>query len=66
MGEPEIFSLDQRRVALDSEPRAFLALLDGTRDRTQIARDLGASIGEAEVSVDDALLRLAKLALMIA
>lgn len=66
MGETQIFSLDQRRIDLDPEPRAFLSLLDGTRDHAALARELAEAIGEPEVSIDDALVRLARLALLVA
>lgn len=66
MGETQVFSLDQRRIELDREPRAFLALLDGTRDHAALARDLGLAIGESEVTIDDALARLARLSLLVA
>ncbi len=66
LGETQVFSLDQRRIDLDPVPRAFLSLLDGTRDRAALACDWAAAIGESDVSVDDALVRLAKLALLVA
>lgn len=66
MGETQVFSLDQRRIDLDPVSRAFVALLDGTRDRAALARDWAAAIGEPDVSVDEALARLARLALLVA
>lgn len=65
-GETQVFSADQRRIDLDPTSRAFVALLDGTRDRAALARDWAAAIGEPDVSVDEALRRLAGLALLTA
>lgn len=66
-GQTNLFTLDQRAMAFSEPgPRAFLALLDGTRDRAQLAADWAATEYGGQVSVDDALSQLARAAMLIA
>jgi Predicted methyltransferase regulatory domain len=59
-GDPLVTSLRHEEVRLDDQgDRAVLALLDGTRDRTGLATELGAA------NVDAALVRLARLGLIM-
>ncbi len=65
-GSKAVFTLDHRVMALtDAGPRAFLALLDGSRDRTALVRDWAASGFGAEIPVDAALAQFAAAALLI-
>lgn len=66
-GLDEVHTLDQRVVTMkDAGPKRFLALLDGTRDRSRIAADWAASGHGHEVGVDAALNQFAASALLVA
>jgi SAM-dependent methyltransferase len=55
-GATNVFSLEHQVVAVrDAAPRAFLALLDGTRDRAALAADWAASGFADQIGVEDAL-----------
>lgn len=59
-GATHLYTLDHRIMAfVDPGPRSFLALLDGSRDRAQLAADWAASGYGDQVSVEDALRQLA-------
>ncbi|MBA2920536.1 MULTISPECIES: class I SAM-dependent methyltransferase [Sphingomonas] len=59
-GDVTLYTLDHRMLAfVEPGPRAFLALLDGTRDRAQLAADWAASGYGDQVSVDEALRQVA-------
>lgn len=65
-GNDHIYTLDHRFMLLDAPgPRAFLALLDGTRDRAALARDWAATPHGHEVDVDTALANFAGACLLI-
>ena len=67
MGEETIYTLDQRALKLDQPgPRAFLALLDGTRDRATVEADWKASGYGDETDLDNALARFAAAPLLVA
>jgi SAM-dependent methyltransferase len=62
-----LHSLDLRTVAFaEPGPRYFLSLLDGTRDRADLARDWAASPYGDDIAVDDALHKLARAAMLVA
>lgn len=66
MGEETIYTLDQRALKLDQPgPRAFLALLDGSRDRAAVAADWAASGYGDETDLDNALARFATAPLLV-
>ena len=66
MDEQKIFTLDHRPILFSEPgPRAFLALLDGSRDRAALAADWAVSGFKDEASVDVALARFASLPLML-
>lgn len=66
-GTVGLVTLDLKGVAFsDPGPRAFLALLDGTRDRAALERDWAASGHGHEVPVDVALQQVARSALLMA
>ena len=66
MGEARIFTLDHRPILFsEAGPRAFLALLDGSRDRAALERDWARSGFAGEASVAMALARFAALPLML-
>jgi SAM-dependent methyltransferase len=65
-GNEHVYTLDHRTMILDQPgPRAFLALLDGTRDRAALAQDWAASAYGHEVDVDTALANFAEACLLI-
>lgn len=67
IGQQNIYTLDHRVIAMEAAgPRAFLALLDGSRDRAQLATDWAASGHGDEVDVDAALRQLAAAVLILA
>ena len=59
LGDETVTSLDHETIGLDERMRRLLELLDGTRDREALARELGSKRGIAEN-----LERLAALALL--
>lgn len=66
-GQTNLFTLDQRTMAFaDPGPRAFLALLDGTRDRAQLEADWAATEFGDQVTVEAALSQLARAAMLSA
>ncbi|TFI57616.1 methyltransferase domain-containing protein [Sphingomonas parva] len=66
-GATNLFTLDHRMVAfVEPGPRAFLSLLDGTRDRAQIAAAWEQSEFGGQVSVDEALSQFARAGMLIA
>lgn len=67
MGEQTVYTLDHRVLRFEEpEPRAFIALLDGTRDRTALAAAWAASGFAHETGVDAALASIAAMTLMVA
>lgn len=59
LGQQALYTLDHRVIAMELPgPRAFLTLLDGTRDRAQLATDWAASGYGHEVDVETALQQL--------
>lgn len=67
MGEETIYTLDQRALKLDQPgPRAFLTLLDGSRDRAAIEAGWAASGYGEETDFANALARFAAAPLMVA
>ncbi len=65
-GLPLIHTLDHRIIKLDEAgPRAFLALLDGSRDQAALAAAWAASPHGGEVSVAAALAQFAAAALLV-
>ncbi len=66
-GLPRIHTLDQRVIELaEPGPRAFLALLDGSRDMDALAAAWAASPHGGEVTVAEALAQFAAAALIVA
>jgi hypothetical protein len=66
-GETTLASLRHYPVSVEDEAtRAFLGLLDGTRTREDLAREIAplAGAGSAETQVAQALAELARLGLM--
>ncbi len=60
LGQQALYTLDHRVIAMELPgPRAFLSLLDGSRDRARLAADWAASGHGHEVDVDTALRQLA-------
>ena len=67
LGMTNLFTVDLRITAFaEPGPRAFLALLDGSRTRAEIAADWAASAFGHQVSADDALAQLARAGLLVA
>ncbi len=67
MNEQTIFTLDLRAVLLDQPgPRAFLALLDGSRDWATLEADWAASGHAEETDAASALARFAAVPLLVA
>ncbi len=65
-GEEKLFTLDHRPILFsDPAARAFLALLDGSRDRAALEAAWAVSGFAGAASVDEALARLAALPLML-
>lgn len=62
---PALFSLDHRVVTMQEGPRRFIALLDGTRDRAQLASEWAASEHGGEVDSEDAVRQLAWAGLIL-
>ncbi|MFC0206650.1 methyltransferase domain-containing protein [Novosphingobium soli] len=66
-GETRLFTLDHRAIAISEEgPRWFLSLLDGSRDRAELAREWQACGLAAPIDVDAALRQLARAGLLSA
>jgi SAM-dependent methyltransferase len=62
-----LHSLDLRTIAMvEPGARHFLSLLDGTRNRADLARDWAASPYGDDIAVDDALHQLARAAMLVA
>ena len=59
LGDETVTNLDHETIGLDERMRRLLTLLDGTRDREMLTRELGGKRGIAE-NLD----RLAGLALL--
>lgn len=67
LGLINLYTLDHRMVAFrDPGPRAFLALLDGTRDMARLADDWAASGHGEEATVEDALRQIAAAGMLMA
>lgn len=67
IGQRNLFTLDHSAIDMEAAgPRAFLALLDGSRDRAQLAADWAASGHGDEVDVDTALRQLAAVPFLMA
>lgn len=67
MGEERIYTLDHRGVVLDHPgPRAFLALLDGSRDKAAVAQDWAATPFAEEADAAATLHRFAAVPLLVA
>ncbi|WP_426166040.1 methyltransferase [Sandarakinorhabdus sp. DWP1-3-1] len=66
-GHRNLFSLDHNVVAMPVDgPLAFLALLDGSRDRDQLAADWAASGHGHEIDVEAALQQMAAAGFLVA
>jgi hypothetical protein len=66
-GQTNLFTLNQRAMAFsDPGPRAFLALLDGSRDRAQLEADWAETEFGKQVSVEDALSQLGRAGMLLA
>jgi SAM-dependent methyltransferase len=67
MGEERLYTLDQRVVSMDEPgPRAFLALLDGSRDWAAVQAAWAASSYAGEVDAQAALRRFAGVPMLVA
>lgn len=65
-GSPYIHTLDLRTITLEEPgPRAFLGLLDGSRDRAALARDWAATPYGEQIGIEPALAQLAAAALLV-
>jgi SAM-dependent methyltransferase len=65
-GSPLVHTLDHRVITLrEAGPRAFLSLLDGSRDRAALAADWAATPYAGEVSVAAGLAQFAAAALLL-
>lgn len=65
-GSPYIHTLDLRTITLEEAgPRAFLGLLDGSRDRAALARDWAATPYGGQIGIEPALAQLAAAALLL-
>jgi hypothetical protein len=65
LGMPTLFTLDLRVTEMTAAgPRVFLSLLNGSRDKAQIAAAWAESPYGAEVDADTALRQLAAAALI--
>lgn len=66
LGATTIYTLDHRAVAFaDAGPRAFLQLLDGTRDRAAIAADWAETPYSMQVAAAEAIAQLARAGMLI-
>lgn len=66
-GHRNLFSLDHNVVTMPVDgPLAFLALLDGSRDRDRLATDWAASGHGHEIDVDSALQQMAAAGFLVA
>lgn len=67
LGHVNLYTLDHRMIVFrDAGPRAFLALLDGTRDMDRLAADWAASGHGDEASVEDALRQIGAAGMLVA
>ncbi|MCH4892202.1 methyltransferase domain-containing protein [Sphingomonas sp. SFZ2018-12] len=67
LGGTTLFTLDHRVVAFEAPgPRAFVALLDGSRDRAELAAAWAGTPYGSEVDVDTALAQIARVPLLVA
>lgn len=62
---PILFSFDLKVVTMEEGPRHFISLLDGTRDRAQLAQDWAASEYGDQVAPEDAVTQLASAGLIL-
>lgn len=64
-GDTRLFTLDHRAIAISEEgPRRFLSLLDGSRDRAELAAEWEASGFSVQTDVETALRQLARAGLL--
>lgn len=67
LGLTNLYTLDQRIVAFSEPgPRAFLSLLDGTRDHAAVAAAWAGTAFGDQITAEDALAQLARAGLMVA
>ena len=65
-GQPHLFTLDHHVITMDAAgPRAFLMLLDGSRNRERLGADWAASGHGHEVDVATALAQVARIPMLI-
>lgn len=66
LGAATLYTLDHRAVAfVEPGPRAFIQLIDGTRDRARIAADWGRTPFGAQVSAEAAITQLARAGVLV-